>query len=85
MAMHAFEVCFPRIREAARGLLEGITSDLKRLQRAIDVKDPERTSVRVSNALERLSQIELTAESGTQVPGAGPVRLLTSLDRPGDS
>lgn len=61
----------PEDREAARGLLEGITSDLKRLQRAIDVKDPERTSVRVSNALERLSQIELLQSPGLkyQVPG----------------
>ena len=56
--------------DAARGLLEGIGSDLTRLQRAIDVKDPERTSVRVSNALERLSQIELLQSPGLkyQVP-----------------
>ena len=61
----------PADMEAARSLLEGITSDLTRLQRAIDVKDPERTSVRVSNALERLSQIELLQSPGLkyQVPG----------------
>lgn len=64
--------------EEARGLLEGIASDLTRLQRAIEVKDPERTSVRVSNALERLSQIELLQSPGLkyQVP-----RKYSSLPR----
>ena len=50
--------------DAARELLEGIMSDLGRLQRAIEVKDPDRTSVRVSNALERLSQVELLQSPG---------------------
>lgn len=50
--------------EKAHEMLDGIQSDLSRLQRAIDVKDPERTSIRVANALERLGEIELLQSPG---------------------
>ena len=63
----------------AHELLDGVQSDLARLQRAIDVKDPERTSIRVANALERLGQIELLQSPGLkyQLPAryAGLPRL----------
>jgi len=63
----------------ARELLDGVQSDLARLQRAIDVKDPERTSIRVANALERLGRIELLQSPGLkyQLPAryAGLPRL----------
>jgi cyclophilin family peptidyl-prolyl cis-trans isomerase len=51
-------------------LLDGIKTDLKRLVKAIEAKDPDRTSVRVSNALERLGQLELLQSPGLkyQIP-----------------
>lgn len=54
----------PSNMKSGEVLLEEIRSDLTRLERAIDVKDPERTSIRVANALERLGQLELLQSPG---------------------
>ena len=49
-------------------LLGGIQSDVERLIKAIEVKDPDRTSIRVANALERVGNIELLQTPGLRFP-----------------
>ena len=56
-------------RPQAIQLVQEIQSDLDRLSTSISLKDTDRTSVRVANALERLSALELL-----QAPGL-PYRL----------
>ena len=54
----------PSDEEQARDLLAGIQSDVARLGKAIEIKDPDRTSIRVSNALERVASLELLQTPG---------------------
>jgi cyclophilin family peptidyl-prolyl cis-trans isomerase len=54
----------PSDEEQARDLLAGIQSDVGRLAKAIEIKDPDRTSIRVSNALERVASLELLQTPG---------------------
>lgn len=50
--------------QRAEGLPYGAARSLPcRLARAIEVKDPERTSIRVSNVLERVAALELLQAS----------------------
>lgn len=53
-----------RDRDSAESLISGISDELLRLQNAIASKDPDRTSIRVANALERVAQLELLQAPG---------------------
>jgi len=59
----------PQDMDDAEALLTGIRADLDRLVASVELKDPDRTSIRVANALERVAQLELL-----QAPGL-PYRL----------
>lgn len=48
----------------AQALLSGIQSDLNKLMKSIDIKDSDRTSIRVANALERVGYLELLQTPG---------------------
>lgn len=52
----------------ARELLRGIQNDVERLVKAIEIKDPDRTSIRVANALERVGNLELLQTPGLRFP-----------------
>lgn len=54
----------PADRERAEGIVGDIRGTLERLARAIDVKDSDRTSIRVSNALEQVAALELLQAPG---------------------
>lgn len=54
----------PADQAEAAQLVGDIQVTLDRLARAIEVKDPERTSIRVSNALERVAALELLQAPG---------------------
>lgn len=53
-----------RDQESAQSLISGISEELQRLQAAIASKDPDRTSIRAANALERVAQLELLQAPG---------------------
>lgn len=52
----------------AQEIVDGIKDDLQRLIKAIDAKDPDRTSIRVANALERVGNLELLQTPGLRFP-----------------
>ncbi|KAL4457505.1 hypothetical protein ABPG75_012370 [Micractinium tetrahymenae] len=54
----------PGDEEQARQLVADIQQQLERLSRAVDAKDPDRTSVRVANALEQVAALELLQAPG---------------------
>lgn len=54
--------------QEALELLGGIQSDVERLVKAIEIKDPDRTSIRVANALERVGNLELLQTPGLRFP-----------------
>lgn len=64
---------------AAAAALAGLRSDLDRLAAAVALKDTDRTSVRVSNALERVSTLELLQAPGLAFPLPAPYRSLPRL------
>ena len=53
-----------RDQASAQSLISGISDELHRLQAAIASKDPDRTSIRAANALERVAQLELLQAPG---------------------
>lgn len=57
--------------EEALSLLSGIQSDLNKLLKSIEIKDSDRTSIRVANALERVGNLELLQTPGLpySIPG----------------
>ena len=55
-------------RDAAVELISGVQSELQRLTTAIDLKDPDRTSIRTANALERIASLELLQAPGLPYP-----------------
>lgn len=52
----------------ARQLISGIQEDLRKLDAAVTLKDADRTSIRVSNALERIADLELLQTPGLPYP-----------------
>jgi len=52
----------------ARELVSGIQEDLRKLDAAVTLKDADRTSIRASNALERISDLELLQSPGLPYP-----------------
>ena len=58
----------PKDKDTASGIIESVRSDLDRLATALALKDTDRTSIRVSNALERLSALELLQAPGLPYP-----------------
>eukprot|EP00890_Picochlorum_soloecismus_P004439 jgi/Picsp_1/4997/NSC_02360-R1_peptidyl-prolycis-trans isomerase protein len=52
----------------ARQLISGIQEDLRKLDAAVTLKDADRTSIRVSNALERIGDLELLQTPGLPYP-----------------
>lgn len=58
-------------------LAQGIKKDLERLSMAVSLKDPDRTSIRVANVLERVASLELLQAPG--LPYTLPSQYKASL------
>ena len=66
--------------DQGRILINEIERDLARLKNAVELKDPDRTSIRTANALERIARLELLQAPGLPFPIPQQYTVLPRLE-----